>query len=299
MSLLKSKFNLAILEVPEEFEITEGDVYRSLCKFKFKELSPSQDFGHGWVNPEDMFKDFILEDIVAANNIVGGYRYDKKNVPAPLLKKLFKEKLEQSQREEGRKLDKIEKKILKEECKAQLAMKVLPSPKLVTWIYNAEKNRIYLDTKSVSVVDSFRMLFNATFDVNLTLINFGLLSDKQEDFLNFLWKNTDDFETAWIDNGVTLNDNKNVFKFSGPTLEQHFDEIKSFKKTKSIKNLNMGLAIGDMDYSVTLNNKNFIMAIEGASGIKHECVETAVLDNVDRIDSIISQIDGMVKQYMA
>ena len=92
MSLLKSKFNLCILNIPKDFKISQGDIYSKLLKDKFKELTPSQEYGYGWAHVGDLFKEFTMEDIVVVNSVVGGFRYDRKKVPGVLLKKLFSEK---------------------------------------------------------------------------------------------------------------------------------------------------------------------------------------------------------------
>ena len=301
MSLLKSKFNLCILEIPKEFTITQGEAFKALQENKFKELTPSQDFGHGWVDIEDMFNtDFTMESTVAVNSIVGGYRYDKKSVPAALVKKLFKERLKDREKEEGHKLEKADKEILKEECRQQLILKALASPKLITWIWDVDNSRIYVDAKSTGIIEKFMTLFTGTFKVpKITIKNYGLNEDHICNFLDWIWKNTTNIEATWIDQGVTLDADKNIFKFTGPSLEEYLEEIENLKKGKSVKSLNVGIALGDEDYSLTFGSKNLIASVESSSKIKHESVETAILDNQDRINSLIDKIQKTVNQFLA
>jgi len=301
MSLLKSKFSLCVLEVPKSFSITQGDAFNALKANTFVDLKPPQDFGHGWVNIEDMFDtDFSMEDSIAVNAIVGGYRFDKKSIPAPLIKKLYKEKLKEREKEEGGKLEKDEKEILKEECRQQLVLKALPSPKLVTWIWDIDNHRVYIDSKSMAVIEKFMTIFTKTFGIpKITIQNYGLNEDQIGNFLDWIWKNTENLESTWIDQGVTLDADKNTFKFSGPSMEDYLEEIESIKKGKSIKSLNIGCALGGDDYSLTFGGKNLIAGVESMCKIEHESAETAILDNSDRILSIINKIQGTVDHYLA
>jgi len=290
-----------VLEVPKDFEITQGEAFNALKSNTFVELSPTQDFGHGWVSIEDMFStEFTMEDTVAVNAIVGGYRYDKQSVPGPLLKKLYKEKVREREKEEGCKLEKDDKAILKDECRQLLLPKVLPSPKLVTWIWDYDNHLVYIDAKSVGVVEKFMTLFTRTFEVpKIKIKDYGLNEDKMENFLDWIWKNTENLESTWIDQGVTLDASKNTFQFKGPTLDDYLEEIESIKKGKSIKSLNIGCSLGDMDYSLTFGGKNLIAGVESADAVQHECAETAIIDNSDRITSIINKIQGTVDQFLA
>jgi len=301
MSLLKSKFNLCVLEVPKTFSITQGEAYKALKENKFVDLFPAQDFGHGWVNIEDMFNsEFTMEDSVAVNAVVGGYRYDKKSVPGALLKKLFKDRLKEREKEEGCKLEKADKEILKDECRQQLIIQVLASPKLVTWIWDTDNHLVYVDAKSMGVVDQFITLFTKTFGVpKIAIKDYGLEDDKVGDFLDWIWKNTLKLEATWIDQGVTLDAEKNTFKFNGPSLEDYLEEIESIKKGKSIKELNIGCSLGEDDYSLTFGGKNLITGVESKAGLEHESAEIAILDNSDRITSIINKIQNTVDQFLA
>jgi len=300
MSLLKSKFNLCVLEVPKDVKVTQGEAFNAMRVKKFVELTPAQDFGHGWVNIQDMFNsEFTMEDSVVVNAVVGGYRYDKKSVPGPLLNKLFKEKLREREKEIGGKLEKDDKAILKDECRQQLVLKALPNPKLITWVWDMDNNQIYLDSKSPAVIEKFMNLFTSTFEAvtKVSIKNYGLKEEEIADFLDWIWKNTDKLESTWIDQGVTFDASKNTFQFKGPSIDDYLEEIEVFKNGKTIKSLNIGCALGDMDYSLTFGDKNLILGVESLGKMEHESVETAVIDNSDRILSIINKIQNTVSQY--
>ena len=300
MTYLASKYNLCVLEVPQDFKITQGEAYTKLLEKKFKEIGSSEEFSHGFVNIEDMFKDFSMEDSVAVNSLIGGYRFDKKRVPAPLIKKLFIEKLQERSKDYGVVLTKKDKKMLKEECKAQLLMKTLPTPSLVSWIWDIDNFRVYLDSKSKAVVDKFIELFSDTFNISLVQKNYGIDEDSISDFLEYLWKNAEDEEndSFWINHEVTLDSQKNTFKFNGPSIEEYLEEINNFKSSKKIKNINIGMAMKGDEYSLTFNGKNMIVSVENMAKIKHEDVETAIIDNSDRINTIIMHLEDMAKNYL-
>lgn len=301
MSLLESKFNLCVLELPKEFKMTQGDAFNALKENLFVDLTPTQDFGNGWVFIDDLFRtDFTMEDSVAVNSVVGGYRFDKKTVPGELLKKLFKEKLKEREKEEGHKLEKADKDILKDECKQLLLPKVLANPKLVTWIWDVDNSRVYLDAKSTSVVEEFMGLFMKTFKVpKMSIKDFGLNEDQVGTFLEWIWKNTANLKDTWIDNGVTLDATGNTFQFKGPSIDAFLEEIESIKNGKTIKSLNIGCGVDGMDYSITFNDKNMIVGIECCDKMEHESHETAIIDNSDRIISIITKIQETVDQFNA
>lgn len=305
MSFLKSKFDLCVLELPKEFQITQGEAFNKLQAKKFKELTAAQEFGHGWTNMTDLFKDFSMDDTVVVNAVVGGYRFDKKKVPGALIKKLYTEKIKEKFNDgTGSKMTKEDKKILKQECKEQLLMQTLASPKMTTWIYDIDNQKVYLAAKSMAVVDTFVTLFGTTFDVSVTVKNYGLAEeDDLSDFLDYLWSNLssavegEDRKGFWIDQEVTFDFDKNTFKFNGPRIEEYKEEIESFKKTKRIKSINVGMMMGTSEYSVTFNNKNMLLGVESLDKIVHEEVETAVIDNQDRIQTVMSQVEKLIETF--
>lgn len=297
MSFLKSSYNLCVIELPKEFKITQSEAYDRMRKNRFMELTPSQEFGHGFVAVDDIFKsEFSMDDIVSAGYVVGGYRFDQKVVPKPLIKKLYRERKREREKETGEKLKKEEKLILKEECKAQLVLKALPNPKMVSWILDFDNSCVYLDTKSTKVIDSFVSLFVDTFEVHISIKDFGVTEIGK--FLDWIWENKGNLEKVWIDNGITLDADKATFKFNGQNLGDYLEEIQLLKKSKTIKNLSIGLVLNKNDYCVTFNDKNLVFSMENKNKIKHESVESAVIDNADNIISVVKKVEELVKMYL-
>jgi len=301
MSYLKSTFNVCILEMSEDVNITAKDIYQKLVENRFRELTPAQEFGHGFIDIKDIFKtNFEFADSIGDKCIYGGYRYDKKMVPNVLVKKLYLEKLREK-KSQGEKLNKVDKKILKEECKAQLIMKAFPKPNLISWIWDLSNYKLYLDTKNIKVIDNFLALFSDAFDnIPLTLFNMGLEEDQLENFLEWLWKKLEkkekDFE---IDDDIILDTgDKTLFKFNGPTLELYLSEIESIKNSKSFKKLSTTMLIDEDAYRISFNSKNLILTVKLVEKIKHESVETAILDNLDRIQQIQEKIKTFVTDFL-
>ena len=297
---MKSKFSLCVLELPKDFKIQLGEVHEKLSAKKFVELSPSQESGCGWVNPEDIFKtNFAIEDIVAAESIICGFRFDKKSVPGPLVKKLFRERLKEREKELGAKLEKAEKQLLKEECKEQLLLKALPSPKMVQWIWNMVDNRIYLDMKSEKSIDDFIELFCKTFEgVTVQRKNYGIPEDNVTLFLDWLWKQSTGPDGQWFDKGITLDADSNIFKFNGPTLEAFLDQIEAMKEGKSVKEICIGCALCGNDYYITFNSKNLIVTVDNTNKIKYESTEAAVLDREDISSKVVEKIENLITEYL-
>ena len=59
------------------------------------------------------------------------------------------------------------------------------------------------------------------------------------------------------------------------------------------------MKLGDSSYSVSFNNKSMVLGVESLAKIEHEDIETAILDNQDRINSVITQVEKMVEQYQS
>lgn len=301
MSLLKEKFNLCVIDIKEDISITQGEAFLALQKFPFTEVNPSDEFGHGFVDIQDIFNtDFSMEDSVVVNSVIGGYRYDKKAVPGILLKKLFRERLRKEEEAEGCRFDKDQKKILKEDCKKTLLVKTLAKPNLVSWVWDMDNSRVLIDSKSKTVIANFIDLFKQTFQIQeMNVVNFGLTEKEQVgDFLEWLWRGTDEMENVWLDTGVTFDLDKNTFKFQGPDIETFTEDIESFKKSKSVKGIGLGVEIDENEYGVTLNHSNMILSVERKDGIQHSEAETAVLDNMDHIDKLLHLTSDLVKKYM-
>jgi len=248
------------------------------------------------VTIEDMFKvDFIAENITVGDCIFGGYRFDRKTVPQSLIKKLFREKLREK-KALGEKLNKEERKNLKEECRDQLIMRALPKPSMITWIWDLDNAKVYLDTKSTKLIDSFVALFNSSFGVDLSTDK--IIDESLDSFLEWLWKNFENREDINVKDDIILDTgDKTLFKFNGPSLENYLAEIDSIKHSKSFKKLSTQINIEGESYSIGFNSKNTIVSVKLAQKIKHENAETAVIDNLDRIRQITNKIQSLMTEY--
>ena len=115
MSYLKNSYSICVLEVPENFKMPVFEIHQKMLKNIFVELTPSQEFGHGWTAINDIFKtDFVAENVTVGDCVFGGYRFDRKVVPSVLIKKLFREKMRE-RKALGDKLSKEDKKNLNTE----------------------------------------------------------------------------------------------------------------------------------------------------------------------------------------
>jgi len=302
MSYLKNSFNLCILEVPKTFELPTNAICEKFSENKFIDISPIEEFCHGWCAIDDIFKTSVnSDDLAGVNCIFGGYRYDKKSVPKPLIQKLYREKLIE-RKKLGETLNKIDRKILKEECKSQLMMKALPKPSLITWVWDLSSFKIYLDTKSPKIIESFLTLFFNTIDgIDLKISNLGLNSeDELINFLGWLWNNLEKREDISLDTDIILDmGEKTFFKFNGPSLENYKKEIETIKNSKIFKKLGMTVIIDDSEYRIIFNSSNSVLNIKYNKKIKHESVETAILDNLDRIQQILKKTNILVQDYLA
>ena len=298
MSYLKNSYSVCVLELPTEFKLPLYELHQKMLQSNFKELSPSQEFGHGWVTIEDMFKvDFIAENITVGDCIFGGYRFDRKTVPQSLIKKLFREKLREK-KALGEKLNKEERKNLKEECRDQLIMRALPKPSMITWIWDLDNAKVYLDTKSTKLIDSFVALFNSSFGVDLSTDK--IIDESLDSFLEWLWKNFENRQDITVNDDIILDTgDKTLFKFNGPSLENYLSEIESIKHSKIFKKLNTAIVIEAETYSVGFNSKNTIYTVKLEKKIKHESAATAILDNLDRIRVIQDKIKSLIDEHLA
>jgi len=295
MSYLKSNFNLCVFEVPQN-SLNASEIHDLLTQKAFVELLASEEFGDGWCSMEDMFNsNFGLAEVNFSEYIAAGYRYDQKLIPKALIRKLYKGKLKARSKEE--KLSKVDRQILKEECKAELVIKTLAKPNSVHWIWDIKSNLIYLDTKSSKTVDNFIMLFTKTFGLNLTSKNYGLVEDQLSRFLDNIWTNIETMDGVWIDTNVVFDANKTKFNFSGSDLESYLKEIESIKKDKPVEKLGICIAIKDADYSIGFTNKNFIVTVKDSAKMKFESVDAAVIINSDRMKLITNKILNLVKNY--
>jgi len=303
MSFLKNKFSLSILRINEDINLTQREAILKLESSIFKDPSPLVEFADGFVDVSDMFIPFIpQENAIILNGLVCGYRFDKKSIPSTLLKKVFKDKIKEIQDKEGVTLSREEKKTIKEDCKKSLLSKVLAKPKAVTWFWDMPNNIIYLNTDSPKVLSNFEKLFRSTFELpesSLELENYGLNNKETiSDFLEWIWKETEDTSLGIINQKITFKLDINEFNFKGPHLTEFMEEIDNFKKSKRVKNLSLNFTSNKHEYLITLSNKNTMINVEILDAVKHENVETAILDNLDHIENITKYLNKIIQKFL-
>lgn len=296
MSYLKSNFNVCAFETLEDNTPNFSSIHEKLLAKSFTDLVKTSSYQDGFVAIDNIFKtNFNLEDISVGSCVAIGYRYDTKKVPKALIKKLFLERLADLKRS-GTEITKEEKETLKQECQEQLLIKALPSPNLVGCIWDIPNKRIYLDSKSEKIIEAFKKLFEDTFGFALRLYTYKFeVAARYPKFLNWLWGNVENHD-LWLEKNVVFNKEKTTFNFTG-TLEPFMPEIETMKNNKDIKKIVVGAALGNMDFSVSLNSKNFYLGAKSLNKINHESVETAIIDNVDRINLIINKFTELSTNF--
>ena len=294
MSFLSSNFNLCVLELPKEFKLKPAEIYDKLGTKRFKEITALEKSCNGWVAIHNMFKsNFTYEETCAGSSIVAAFRQDVKKVSGKLVRKLYLERLAE-RKKDGIKLLKDDKKILKEACQEELVLKALPTPNAFHFIIDMDKNLIYLDAKSLNVVDAFSNLFEATFSMRPFLKDMDVKD--YDKFLDWLWNSIASLEEIGVYSNIVIKDDNNSFSLNSESLQKYAEQINTLKEGKAIKKLGLSMH-KDVDYNVMINDKNFILSIKTLPKIKHESVETAVIDNVGRIDYVTTKIQDIIKKF--
>ncbi len=143
----------------------------SISKHAFKEFAET-DFREeavGWVTIDDEFDTnlspdrWLIEDSI---NIT--LRIDVKKVPARILAyECKKAELEKKEREARDKLSRHEREEIKESVKVHLAKRVLPSIRTIDVSWDLKREEVLLFATADGVAETFRTLFEKTFNVSL------------------------------------------------------------------------------------------------------------------------------------
>jgi len=298
MSFLKSNFNLCVLTLPEEFSVKKMDAYDKLLKNQFRNLSASDESGHGWVDLKEFDKtDFDFDKVCFGTNMALGYRIDKKSVPKKLLKSNVN-KAVAKRRKAGEKVNADLRTVIKDECKAQLVMKALPTPKHVHWIWDFDLKCIYLDTHTDKVVQNFKELFQKTFEVNLELKQYNLSGELLNNFLDWIWVNEP--EQIKVDDNIVLSssEEKTNFNYQSQSLENYEEYIDQAKENKLIKKLNIVFQLKNINYKVKLNDTNLFLSVESEPKIKGSDSEPIILDITDRITTLVKKFETLGVKFL-
>lgn len=122
----------------------------------------------GWVAVHDpLVTDLGPADLFFQHYLVVGFRFDRRAVPAQLLR-LERRRVEQERaREQGvPRLGAKARREVKIEVEARLVSQALPAPRIVDCVWNLERGRLYLSGGARALREAFLDLFRATFGVH-------------------------------------------------------------------------------------------------------------------------------------
>ncbi|MCX7625038.1 MAG: recombination-associated protein RdgC [Candidatus Sumerlaeaceae bacterium] len=168
-----------------------------LLRYAFREIDPktNSEQSVGWVNAVDPFDtDLSLDKILVADWIMLGIRWDRKSVPALLLKSKIAEKIRLTLAERRmRKLSREEIAQIRQAVKDSLLATLAPSTAVFEVLWNIRSNSVYLSTHASRVADYFVDLFEET--TGLAIVEETLVS-RVEDFCE---RQGMDFELESVD----------------------------------------------------------------------------------------------------
>lgn len=122
----------------------------------------------GWVAIHDpLVTELGPADLFFQHWLAVGFRFDRRAVPAQLLR-LERRRLEQERaRERGvPRLGAKARREIKIEVEARLVSQALPAPRIVDCVWNLERGRVYLSGGSRTLREAFLDLFRVTFGVH-------------------------------------------------------------------------------------------------------------------------------------
>jgi hypothetical protein len=135
----------------------------------FRPLGPDDSTQRGgWVAIHDpLVTDLGPADLFFQHYLVVGFRFDRRVVPAQLLR-LERRRIEQERaREQGvARLGAKARREITIEVEARLSSQALPAPRLVDCAWNLERGRLYLAGGARTLREAFLDLFRATFGVH-------------------------------------------------------------------------------------------------------------------------------------
>lgn len=181
-------------ELPKGFH---DKLVNGLRRYAFREIDPKSnpEQSVGWVNATDPFDtDLTTDKILIGDWIMLGIRWDRKSVPALLLKSKIAEKIRVTLAERRmRKLSREEIAQIRQIVKDSLLATVAPSTTVFEVLWNIRTNIVYLSTHASRVADYFVDLFEET--TGLGIVEETLVS-RIDDFCD---RHGVDFELESID----------------------------------------------------------------------------------------------------
>jgi len=150
----------------------------------FREIDPKSnpEQSVGWVNATDPFDtDLSLEKIIVGDAVLLGIRWDRKSIPALILKARTAEKIRAVLAERRlRKLSREEIAQIRQTVKEAILASVSPSTAIYEVLWNAKTRIVCLSTHATRVADYFVDLFEET--TGLSIVEETLVSRAEDYF---------------------------------------------------------------------------------------------------------------------
>jgi len=156
-----------VAPVPSSFD--RGQVATQVTRRGFRPLEAEDGAQRGgWVAIHDpLLTDLGPADLFFQHYLVVGFRFDRRLVPAQLLR-LERRRVEQ-ERAHALGVPRLGAKARREvkiEVEARLVSQALPVPRIVDCVWNLERGRLYLSGGSRPLREAFLDLFRSTFGVH-------------------------------------------------------------------------------------------------------------------------------------
>jgi DNA recombination-dependent growth factor C len=155
-------------ELPKNFK---ESLVQELPRHAFREIHPQRnpETSVGWVNAFDpMDVNLGLEKVLFGKYLLLGMRWDRKSIPAVLLKAQLSSALKAQIRErKGRKLSREESVQLRDTIKEKMLAAVSPTTNLFEMVWNYETQEVYFSSVAGKATIQFAELFEETFKMPL------------------------------------------------------------------------------------------------------------------------------------
>lgn len=170
MGLLSASHTVVRFVAPPPAHLDREAIAAAVTKRAFRDMEPGHDDAKaacGWVGVHDpLFTTFSPTDLFFQQNLIVGFRYDSRTVPAKLLF-LERKRAEAARLAENgwERLPRVIRNEIKEDVQNRLMLRALPAPKLFDCVWNLDSGRVYLTGKAKAIREAFQDLFRETFGV--------------------------------------------------------------------------------------------------------------------------------------
>ena len=170
MGLLSATASITRFAAAAPRHVDRVAIAAAVTRLGFRELSETGDGAQqacGWVGIHDpLTTELSPADLFFQHYLAVGFRFDRRAVPAQLLR-LERRRLEEARRRERGvpRLGAAARREVKAEVEARLLARALPVPRLYDCLWNLETGRVYLTGGGRLARDAFGDLFRRTFGV--------------------------------------------------------------------------------------------------------------------------------------